>query len=56
LSIQENNTDLAKKLLELGADPKKKSFAYTPLELAFRYSDEMVFYFLSILKSILLRQ
>jgi ankyrin repeat protein len=45
LSIQENNTDLAKKLLELGADPKKKSFAYTPLELAFRYSDEMVFYF-----------
>lgn len=45
LSIQENNTDLAKKLLELGADPKKKSFAYTPLELAFRYSDEMVLYF-----------
>ncbi|MFW1860043.1 ankyrin repeat domain-containing protein [Acinetobacter defluvii] len=45
LSIQENNADLAKKLLELGADPKKKSFAYTPLELAFRYSDEMVFYF-----------
>ena len=45
LSIQENNTDLAKKLLKLGADPKKKSFAYTPLELAFRYSDEMVFYF-----------
>lgn len=45
LSIEKNNTDLAKKLLELGADPKKKSFAYTPLELAFRYSDEMVFYF-----------
>ncbi|WP_313582670.1 ankyrin repeat domain-containing protein [Acinetobacter variabilis] len=45
LSIQENNVDLAKKLLELGADPKKKSFAYTPLELAFRYSDEIVFYF-----------
>ncbi len=45
LSIQENNTDLAKKLLEFGADPKKKSFAYTPLELAFIYSDTMVFYF-----------
>ena len=45
LSIQENNTDLAKKLLKLGADQKKKSFAYTPLELAFRYSDEMVFIF-----------
>lgn len=45
LSIQKNNTDLAKKLLELGADPKKKSFVYTPLELAFIHSDEMVFYF-----------
>ena len=45
LSIESNNIKLAKKLLELGADPKKKSFAYTPLELAFRYSDEMVFYF-----------
>ncbi|MCJ0829522.1 ankyrin repeat domain-containing protein [Acinetobacter sp. NIPH1876] len=45
LSIQKNNTDLAKKLLELGADPNKKSFVYTPLELAFRYCDEIVFYF-----------
>ncbi|MFW1859254.1 ankyrin repeat domain-containing protein [Acinetobacter defluvii] len=45
LSIESNNIKLAKKLLELGAGPKKKSFAYTPLELAFRYSDEMVFYF-----------
>lgn len=45
LSIQKNNADLAKKLLELGADPKRKSSVYTPLELAFRYSDEMVFYF-----------
>lgn len=45
LSVEANNIKLAKKLLELGADPKKKSFAYTPLELAFRYSDEMVFYF-----------
>lgn len=45
LSIQQNNFDLATKLLALGADPKKKSFVYTPLELAFRYSDEMVWYF-----------
>ncbi|MBK0062634.1 MULTISPECIES: ankyrin repeat domain-containing protein [unclassified Acinetobacter] len=45
LSIKRNNITLAKKLLKLGADPKKKSLVYTPLELAFIYSDEMVFYF-----------
>ena len=56
LSIQQNNFDLATKLLALGADPKKKSFVYTPLELAFRYSDEMVWYFLITTKSILLIQ
>ncbi|AYA01945.1 ankyrin repeat domain-containing protein [Acinetobacter sp. WCHAc010034] len=55
LSIEGNNIKLAKKLLELGADPKKKSFSYTPLELAFRYSDEMVFYFFDHFKEYFIR-
>lgn len=45
LSIQNDNIDLAKKLLELGADPNKKSFVDKPIELAFIYSDEMVWHF-----------
>lgn len=44
LIIEHKNFSIAKKLLELGADPTKISLVSNPIELAFIHSDELVWH------------